>query len=53
MTTGLERRDEGWSAVQAADQAVNRGYGDYIRATFHGLHWCVQRPCTHRKDASS
>lgn len=22
-------------------------------ATFHGLHWCVQRPCTHRKDASS
>lgn len=31
MTTGLERRDEGWSAVQAADVAVNRGYGDHIR----------------------
>lgn len=32
MTTGLERRDEGWSAVQAADQAVNRDYGDHICA---------------------
>lgn len=31
MTTGLERRDEGWSAVQAADAAVNRMYGDHIR----------------------
>lgn len=37
MTTGLERRDEGWSAVQAADRAVNRDYGDHIRAALVGL----------------
>lgn len=25
-TAGIERRDEGWSAVQAADAAINRDY---------------------------
>lgn len=40
MTAGLERRDEGWSAVQAADVAVHRGYGDYIRAALNGLCQC-------------
>lgn len=39
MTTGLERRDEGWSAVQAADQAANRDYGDHIRAA---LAWLIK-----------
>ena len=31
MTTGIERRNEGWSAVQTADVAINRSYGDYYR----------------------
>lgn len=37
MTTGLERRDEGWSAVQAADAAVNRMYGEHIRIALDDL----------------
>lgn len=37
MTTGLERRNEGWSAVQAADVAAHRGYGDFIRNALEDL----------------
>ncbi|MGC5028180.1 hypothetical protein ACLQ3K_25825 [Tsukamurella sp. DT100] len=35
MTAGLEHRDEGWSAVQAADVAPHRGYGDIIRGALN------------------
>lgn len=37
MTTGLERRDEGWSAVQAADVAIHLGYGEYIQLALDDL----------------
>lgn len=39
MTTGLERRNEGWSAVQAADVAPHRNYGKVIR---RALDQCIQ-----------
>jgi hypothetical protein len=37
MTTGIERRNEGWSAVQAADVAPHRNYKQYVIAALEHI----------------